>query len=294
MAFELETTLSTGVSGNYWYLGYVEVVCNNSPFVNVAMDLYLNREAKLDGKSIMERRSTNMSLYDIDASVSYDFRACVYNALMQRPEWAGAIMIYDDPTQNPKCQNALYSTPMETPVAITVGAYDPYNVPFTFSIVDQPANGSVSIEMAHVDFGAGDLSNPVFVYTPDPSFAGIDSFTYTATNDQGIVGNTATITINVPSQIPVASSFNVSTDMNVPVDFTLSGSDPNGLPLTLSVISGTVNGLYSESNNVVSYTPNQDFVGSDSLQYTASNGTYLSPAATINIAVNAVEAPEGE
>jgi hypothetical protein len=177
MAFELETTLSTGVSGNYWYLGWVEVVCNDSPFVTVAMDLYLNREAKLDGKSIMERRSTNMSLYDIDASVSYDFRACVYNALMQRPEWAGAIMIYDDPTQNPKCQNASYSTEMETPVAITVGAYDPYNVPFTFSIVDQPANGSVSIEMAHVDFGAGDLSNPVFVYTPDPSFAGIDSFT---------------------------------------------------------------------------------------------------------------------
>jgi len=294
MAFELETTLSTGVSGNYWYLGWVEVVCNDSPFVTVAMDLYLNREAKLDGKSIMERRSTNMSLYDIDASVSYDFRACVYNALMQRPEWAGAIMIYDDPTQNPKCQNASYSTEMETPVAITVGAYDPYNVPFTFSIVDQPANGSVSIEMAHVDFGAGDLSNPVFVYTPDPSFAGIDSFTYTATNDQGIVGNTATITINVPSQIPVASSFNVSTDMNVPVDFTLSGSDPNGLPLTLSVISGTVNGSYSESNNVVSYTPNQDFVGSDSLQYTASNGTYLSPAATINIAVNSLEDTEGE
>jgi hypothetical protein len=235
-----------------------------------------------------------MSLYDIDASVSYDFRACVYNALMQRPEWAEAVMVYDDPTQNPKCQDASYSTEMETPVAITVGAYDPYNVPFTFSIVDQPTNGSVSIEMAHVDFGAGDLSNPVFVYTPDPSFAGIDTFTYTATNDQGIVGNTATITINVPSQIPVASSFNVSTDMNVPVEFTLSGSDPNGLPLTLSVISGTVNGSYSESNNVVSYTPNQDFVGSDSLQYTASNGTYLSPAATVDITVNAVEAPIGE
>jgi hypothetical protein len=294
MALQLETTLATGVSGNYWYLGYVEVVCNNSPFVNVSMDLYLDRQAKLDGKSIMERRNTNMSLYDIDASVSYDFRACVYNALMQRPEWAEAVMVYDDPTQNPKCQDASYSTEMETPVAITVGAYDPYNVPFTFSIVDQPTNGSVSIEMAHVDFGAGDLSNPVFVYTPDPSFAGIDTFTYTATNDQGIVGNTATITINVPSQIPVASSFNVSTDMNAPVEFTLSGSDPNGLPLTLSVISGTVNGSYSESNNVVSYTPNQDFVGSDSLQYTASNGTYLSPAATVDITVNAVEAPIGE
>jgi len=161
-------------------------------------------------------------------------------------------------------------------------------VPFTFSIVDQPTNGSVSIEMAHVDFGAGDLSNPVFVYTPDPSFAGTDIFTYTATNDQGFVGNISTITINVPSQIPIASSFNVSTDMNALVDFTLSGYDPNGLPLNLSVISGTVNGSYSVSNNVVSYTPNIDFVGSDSLQYTASNGTYLSPAATVNITVNPI------
>ena len=286
MAFELETTLATGVSGNYWFLGYVEVVCNDNPFVNVSMDLYLNRQSKIDGKSIMERRNTKMSLYDIDASVSYDFRACIYNALMQRPEWDDAVMIYDDPLPNPKCQDTAVTTPMETPVAITVGAYDPYNVPFTFSIVDQPTNGAVNIEMYSVDFGAGSLSNPVFTYTPDANFAGIDTFTYTATNDNGVVGNTATITINVPSQIPVASSFNVSTDMNVPVDFTLSGSDPNGLPLTISVISGTVNGSYSESNNVVSYTHNQDFVGSDSLQYTASNGTYTSPAATISISVN--------
>jgi len=288
MAFELETTLGTGVSGDYWYLGYVEVICNDNPFVNVSMDLYLNKQAKLDGKSIMERRSIRMSLYDIDASVSYDFRACVYNALIQRPEWATATMIYDDPTQNPKCQDAAYSTPMETPVAITVGAYDPYNVPFTFSIVNQPTNGSVSIEMAHVDFGAGDLSNPVFVYTPNASYAGLDSFTYTATNDQGFVGNTSTITINIPTQIPVASSFNVSTDVNVDVDFTMNGNDPNGLPLTYSVISGTNNGTYLVSDNVISYSPNADFVGSDSLQYTASNGTYLSPAATISIAVNAV------
>jgi len=199
MAFELETSLPIGVSGNYWYLGYVEVVCNNSPFVNVSMDLYLNRQAKLDGKSIMERRNTHMSLYDIDASVSYDFRACVYNALKQRPEWAAAVMIYDDPTKNPKCQDAAYSTPMETPVAITVGAYDPYNVPFTFSIVNQPTNGSVSIEMAHVNFGAGDLASPVFDYTPSTGYVGEDFFTYTATNNDGVVGNTATVKILISS-----------------------------------------------------------------------------------------------
>jgi hypothetical protein len=80
----------------------------------------------------------------------------------------------------------------------------------------------------------------------------------------------------------------------VPVDFTMSGSDPNNLSLTFSVTSGVSNGNYSINNNVITYTPNQDFVGSDSLQYTASNGTYTSPAATINISVNALPVPEGE
>ena len=286
MAFELATTLDSGVSGNYWYLGHVEVVCNDNPFVNVAMDLYLDRQAKLDGKVIMQRRSTIMSLYDIDASVSYDFRACIYNALMQRPEWANAVMIYDDPLQNPKCQDAAVTTEMETPVAIVIGAYDPYNVPFTFSIVDQPTDGSVTIEMANVDFGAGTLSNPVFSYTPNAGFAGVDTFTYTATNDNGVVGNTATITITIPTQIPSATSFSVSTGMNSPVVVNLSATDPNNLPLTYSVSNNPTQGSVSESSGVYTYTPNNDYIGSDSFTYTASNGTYTSSNATVSITIN--------
>ncbi len=286
MAFELNTTLSTGVSGNYWFLGYVEVICNENPYVNVSMDLYLNRQAKIDGKSIMERRNTRMSLYDIDASVSYDFRVCIYTALLQRSEWTGATFIYDDPVTNPKCQDATVTTEMETPVAITIGAYDPYNIPFTFSIVDQPNNGSVNIEMASVDFGAGSLSSPVFTYTPDAGFAGQDTFTYTATNDNGVVGNTATVTINIPTQIPSASSITVSTGVNNDVVLSLSASDPNSLPLTYVISSDPTNGVITELNGVFTYDPNLDYIGSDSAQYTASNGTYTSSPATISVSVN--------
>ncbi len=286
MAFELDTTLSTGVSGNYWFLGYVEVICNENPFVNVSMDLYLNRQAKIDGKSIMERRNTRMSLYDIDASVSYDFRVCIYMALLQRSEWDGAIMIYDDPVTNPKCQDASVTTEMETPVAITIGAYDPYNIPFTFSVIQQPANGTVNIEMASVDFGAGSLSSPVFTYTPDSGFAGQDSFTYTATNDNGVVGNTATVTISIPTQIPSASAFSVTTGENVGVDLSLSATDPNDLPLTYSISNNPSNGSVSQNGNVFTYNPNTDYLGADSLQYTASNGTYTSLPATVSISVN--------
>ena len=286
MAFELDTTLSTGVSGNYWFLGYVEVICSENPFVNASMDLYLNRQAKIDGKSIMERRNTRMSLYDIDASVSYDFRVCIYTALMQRSEWDGATMVYDDPVTNPKCQDASVTTEMETPVAITIGAYDPYNIPFTFSIVDQPANGSVNIEMASVDFGAGSLSSPVFTYTPNAGFAGLDSFNYTATNDNGVVGNTATVTIAIPTQIPSASSLSVTTGMNVAVVLPFSATDPNDLALTYSVSDNPANGSVSQSGDVFTYTPNADYLGADSLQYTASNNTYTSVPASVTISVN--------
>lgn len=292
MAFELSTTLSTGVSGNYWYLGYVEVVCNDNPYVNASMDLYLNRQAKIDGKSIMERRNTRMSLYDIDASVSYDFRVCIYTALLQRPEWTNAVFIYDDPVTNPKCQDATVSTEMETPVAITIGAYDPYNIPFTFSIVDQPENGNVYIEMASVDFGAGSLSSPVFTYTPDAGFAGQDTFTYTATNDNGVVGNTATVTINIPTQIPSAQPLSVSTDINTAVVVPLSATDPNSLPINYLIDVYPTNGNISESGGVWTYTPNQDYIGNDTASYKASNGTYTSSPASIEITVNDIVAPE--
>ena len=288
MAFELETLLPTGVSGNYWFLGSVDVVCGNDPFCLISLHLFLDRQAKLDGKAIMETRVTKMFLNEIDASVSYDFRACIYLALKQRPEWANATLIYDDPKVNPKCQDASVTTEMETPVAITIGAYDPYNVPFTFSIIDHPSHGVVNIEMANVDFGAGSLSNPVFSYIPNAGFAGVDTFTYTATNDNGDIGNTATITIDIPTKIPSASSFDVSTDMNTSIDFPMSGSDPNNLQLSFSVVSNVTNGTYSVNNNVITYTPNQDFVGTDSLLYTATNGTYTSPNAEIQITVNSI------
>jgi hypothetical protein len=48
-----------------------------------------------------------MSLLDIDSTYSYDFRACLYNALKQLPEWALALdaideVIPEDPQPDPQ------------------------------------------------------------------------------------------------------------------------------------------------------------------------------------------------
>ena len=272
MAFELETTLPTGVSGNYWRLGFVQVVCNDDPYCTVSMDLYLNRQAKIDGKSLMERRNTNIPLMDIDASFSFDFRACIYNALKQFPEWAGAVDIYDDPNKVPVTREMSVETVMETALEFPFYAYDPYNVPLTFSIVDEPTNGTAT------------QINGVCTYTPEAGFAGTDTFTYQATNGE-FTSDPATITVLVPSLYPVVTSSVVETNMNAELEITLLGTDPSDLDLTFTA-SNPSHGTIVQVDDVAIYTPELDYIGEDSFTFTANNGTYTSESATVNITVN--------
>jgi hypothetical protein len=272
MAFELETTLPTGVSGNYWRLGFVQVVCNEDPYCTVSMDLYLNKQAKTDGKSLMERRNTNIPLMDIDASYSFDFRACIYNALKQYPEWANAVDIYDDPNKVPVTRTMSLETAMETELEFPFYAYDPYNVPLTFIIVDQPTNGTAT------------QINGVCTYTPDAGFAGTDTFTYQATNGE-FTSDPALITVVVPSLYPVAEDSNVETNMNADLEITLSGTDPQNLSLSFTA-SNPSHGTITQLDDVITYTPETDYVGGDSFTFTASNGTYTSESATVSITVN--------
>jgi hypothetical protein len=272
MAFELETTLPTGVSGNYWRLGFVQVVCNDDPYCTVSMDLYLNRQAKIDGKSLMERRNTNIPLMDIDASFSFDFRACIYNALKQFPEWAGAVDIYDDPNKVPVTREMSVETVMETALEFPFYAYDPYNVSLTFSIANEPTNGTAT------------QINGVCTYTPIVGFAGTDTFTYQATNGE-FTSNPATITVLVPSLYPVATSSVVETFINNSIDIQLEATDPQDLPVTFNLDNPT-HGTVSIVDNTVTYVPTTDYVGSDSFAFTADNGTYMSQTATVDVTVN--------
>ena len=62
---------------------------------------------------------------------------------------------------------------------------DPEGGDLTFTIVDQPQKGSVTVEGGS------------FTYTPKNNAAGADSFTYTAANSAGTVSPPATVTITI-------------------------------------------------------------------------------------------------
>jgi hypothetical protein len=74
-------------------------------------------------------------------------------------------------------------------------------------------------------------------------------------------------------------------------DVFLSATDPNNESLTYAITAWPVHGaltLVDASTGEFSYTPNQDFNGSDSFQYLANDGTSDSNTATVTLTVVAV------
>lgn len=81
---------------------------------------------------------------------------------------------------------------------------------------------------------------------------------------------------------PVAFDQNVRTPPSTPLDITLNGSGSN---LTFAVVSGPIGGTLSGTEPDLTYTPNGGFLGTDSFNFTVSDGESTSAEATVSITV---------
>jgi VCBS repeat-containing protein len=133
-------------------------------------------------------------------------------------------------------------------------------------------------------------------YTPAGNYNGGDSFTFKAYDGQ-VDGNTATVNLNVNpvNDAPVTSgeSYVTSEDTALSKDAAhgvlANDSDVDGDTLTAAVYAQTAHGaLVLNADGSFSYTPGGNYNGSDSFQYTVSDGTVTSGPITVNITVNAV------
>jgi len=84
----------------------------------------------------------------------------------------------------PVVADVAISTPADQGVAIVLVAGDVDSAAFSYAVVTQPTHGTLA--------GAP----PDLVYTPDPSYAGADAFTYQA-SDGVLASNVATVAITV-------------------------------------------------------------------------------------------------
>ena len=152
----------------------------------------------------------------------------------------------------PLAENLINNTQINTPVDIILLASDIENDPLTFIIVDAPTHGSLS------------GSVPNLTYTPNGGYSGSDSFTYKV-NDTHVDSVLATVDINISSgnQAPTADDQTVETNEDVPLDITLTGSDPEGSTINFTILDQPLHGVLSGTAPNVNYTPSLNYNGSD-------------------------------
>ena len=230
--------------------------------------------------------------YSLPTSVTTRFVRVTVNGNTEN-QWASITELSVDGFSNnnlPTADNKSVNTKAGTPVTITLTATSPIpnDVNLKFSVLSMPQNGKLA---------TGTTSNTV-TYTPNPGFSGTDTFTYKATDGQGVSSNIATVTITVSAvqnNPPTADNKAVSTNAGTPVQITLTGHDPLPLPdvLKFSVVANPTHGnLSSTTSNTVTYTPNPGFSGTDTFTYKATDGQGVSSnIATVTITVNAPPPP---
>lgn len=178
------------------------------------------------------------------------------------------------------------TTPEDTAVTIGVGT----DIDSTTLTSSCTSSGGGTI----VDNGDGTIR-----FTPLSNFAGTITLTCSVTDDHGATSlSSATVTVGVTpvNDPPSAVDDSADVDQNGSVIIPVVANDAD-VDLDTLVVDGIVdppeNGTATASGGTVTYEPDQDFIGTDSFTYTASDGAASSNAATVIVSVYPVMCSEG-
>jgi hypothetical protein len=192
--------------------------------------------------------------------------------------------VNDLPTSEPD----VGVTDEDTPVTLSplTNDGDPDGDPLTIVSANAP-NGTVTI-------------NPdgTVTYTPNPNFNGTDTITYQVSDGMGGFDTaTITVTVNPVNDPPVAGDdvASVDEDSQVTIPVLVNDPDADGDPLSVTEASANNGTVTINPDGTVTYVPNPDFFGSDTITYTISDGNGGTSTATVAVTViNTNEAPVDE
>ena len=123
-------------------------------------------------------------------------------------------------------------------------------------------------------------------YTPNANYAGSDFVNYTISDGHGHTAS-AKINFTITSHPPVAHNDSISLIENQSKTFNPlpNDTDPDGDPIHVTSITQPSHGSATRSGNNITYTPNSNWYGSDSMTYKIYDNHGRHSTATINITV---------
>ncbi|WP_306224535.1 Ig-like domain-containing protein [Bosea beijingensis] len=161
-------------------------------------------------------------------------------------------------------------------------ATDPENDPLTYALGGQASSGVATVN-----------ADGTFTYVPNPDFSGTDNFTYTVSDGSLTVTHTVTVTVTEDNDPPVAGNdvATVAEDSAVVIDVLANDGDPDGGVVSVIGASAGNGTVAINPDGTLTYTPNPDFNGTDTIVYTISDGQGGTASATVTVTVTPVNDP---
>jgi hypothetical protein len=149
----------------------------------------------------------------------------------------------------------------------------------SIKITSKPQHGSVKIV------------NDKIKYTPKANYNGYDSFKYVV-NDGKIDSNEAIVSIKVleVNDAPTTKNDKATTneDTSILIDVLKNDSDIDGDTLSIKSVTKPKNGTATIKNGKIEYTPNANFNGDDSFNYTITDNKGADSIGEVNIKIKPI------
>lgn len=158
--------------------------------------------------------------------------------------------------------------------------------PLAAILVSGPLHGSLTLN-----------ANGTFNYTHDGSETSGDSFSYRA-SDGTSSGNLVTVNIAITpvNDAPIAydDHYTINEDQALPIAFPLSAlaandMDPEGDPMSVTAVGNPIHGTFAIVGGSLVFTPEANFHGTASFDYTIADASYRTSNATVYIEVMPVQ-----
>jgi len=196
----------------------------------------------------------------------------------------GTVSLVVNPADDsPVANGDNISVPEDKVSHILLTGSDPDGDQLTYTVLRTPNHGKLS------------GTAPNLIYTPDPNFSWLDSFTFKV-NDGKVDSVPATVMISVTpvNDPPTARDDKIVTQEDTPatIDVLANDTEVDNELLTISEITQGRGGLVDKNDDgTLTYTPNKDFSGTDTFTYTVTDREGEKDTAVVKVIVGTANDP---